>query len=109
MNALTNALRMLSSGSSTTLGVSWMPTNRIGGRMGHMEAEVALESWTVCNNVNRSSSQLKSASEKPKRGIQYIKLLGQKLSKLKNRGKEFLRVFLDVFRPSENNSKIYLA
>ena len=29
MNALTHAPRMLSSSSSTTLGVSWMPTNKV--------------------------------------------------------------------------------
>jgi hypothetical protein len=37
--------------------------------MGHAEAEIALESQTAHNDVNKSSSQLKSATEKPKKGI----------------------------------------
>jgi hypothetical protein len=43
--------------------------DRAHGGMGRAEAEIAPESQTAHNVINGSSSQLKSASKKPKRGI----------------------------------------
>ena len=68
-----------------------LPTrfDRAHSRMGHVEAEIAPKSRTVHNVVNRSSSQLKSASKSPKGVYNILNFHGQKLSKPKTRGKEF--------------------
>jgi hypothetical protein len=68
-----------------------LPTrfDRAHGRMGYVEAEIALESYTACNVIDRSSSQLKSASKSPKGVYNILNFQSQKLSKPKTYGKEF--------------------
>src|SRR6266853_3258664 len=112
VNALTCALRMLSGSSSLLLVFHRCLLTRFDrahGRIGHMEAEIALESQTACNDVDRSSSQLNQPPKSPKGVYNILNFSGQKLSKPKTHRKEFLRVFLDIFRPPNHNSEVYLA
>ncbi len=112
LNALTHAPRMLSSSSSTALGILWMLTNKVWqgtqqngpcrSRNCIGESDSTMMSIEAVLNWNQP---LKS----PKGVYNILHFQTQKLSKPKNCGKEILRVFLDIFRPPDHNSSLKIS